>query len=144
MAARTSASSHLLGGHRIGQRLPQRAERKVRPLRQRQHACALRQADNAVAERPDAGKRAEEARLARAGRAAHQQVLAGRKAHRRQRSDRLARAAGARSDPARRGRCRRPRPGCWRADGAGTSTSAIAVSNCATRSITAFHSAILA
>ena len=82
-----------LGNERISQGLAQRAERKIRPLRQGQHARALRQPDRALAQPPDAGERLEQARLARPRRTAHQEPLARRKLEVRHARDRL--AAGA-------------------------------------------------
>src|SRR5262249_57470337 len=47
----------------IGERAPQGAQRQIGTLRQNQHIGALGDADRALAERPHAAKRAEQAPL---------------------------------------------------------------------------------
>ena len=89
-ASRIAVVVGLLHQRRIGDRLAQRAERKVGALRQREHLRVLGEMDRALAERPQAGQRAEEARLAGAGRAADQQPLAGRELELVERGHRLA------------------------------------------------------
>ena len=73
--------SDLVGAERvpscagIGDRRLQRSDREIRPLRQHHQRCIRRNGDRAVAERPDAGNRAEQRRLAGAGRAGDQRAL---------------------------------------------------------------------
>ena len=90
-AARTSSSATWSAGERIGHRLAQRAERKVRPLRHHQHVGAARQHDAALARRPQPDQRAEQARLAGARRAGDQHALARLDRQRRHARDRRAR-----------------------------------------------------
>ena len=60
----------------IFDRPAQRSDREIRPLRQHHQGCPRRNGDRAGAERPDAGDRAEQRRLAGAGRAGDQRALA--------------------------------------------------------------------
>ena len=76
-ASAICAVSNVPGASGIAHRLRQRREREIRPLRHHHDPRALRHADGAAAERPDACDGTEQRRLAGAGRPRHQHAVAG-------------------------------------------------------------------
>ena len=142
MAPRISGVGNLGCERRRRQRLTQRAQRKIRPRRQREHAGAGRQPDQAFAERPDAGERAEQRGLARSRRAVDQKPVACRERQIRNAGDPLAALASQHETFQRDILARLMETSIAPCAGAVVSTRCSAVSSCQSRSSAAFHSAM--